>query len=106
MRIGTKIPLAAELKFIFATWSDAIVMIDDFKVEGDDEYAFDDYGSQKTLHINYVRPLISEYAPRYYFPSAKAAEESGARRGSIVILGQDLRPAATFLHASPVQFFE
>jgi hypothetical protein len=90
------LPIALELDIIFGAWSDAIVMIDDFKVEGDDGYAFDDYGDQKRLVFEQILSATDKFAPSYYFPSVAAEEESGARRGSIVILASGLGSAAKF----------
>ena len=82
------LPLEGELEIIFRNWPDAVVMIDDFKVEGDDDYAFDDYGRGNALCIDYLRRVIIKYDPLLYFPLATAAEETGARRGSIVLIGR------------------
>src|ERR1700730_4412825 len=62
------LPLAGELEIIFANWSEAIVMIDDFQVEGDDDYAFDNYGCGKALCVEYLGPLLSKFDPLLYFP--------------------------------------
>jgi hypothetical protein len=90
------LPLADELEIIFGNWDDAIVMIDDFKVEGDHNYAFDDYGGGKALCIDYIRPVIREYNPLLYFPAVRAEEETGSRRGSIVMLGCGVKPPPQF----------
>jgi hypothetical protein len=90
------LPLAGELEIIFGNWPGAIVMIDDFKVERDDDYAFDDYGCGNALCIDYLRPLLRKYDPLLYFPSATAAEETGARRGSVVLIGRAAKHQPVF----------
>src|SRR5262249_13055811 len=89
------LPLRAELEVILATWSDAIVMIDDFQVEGDAQYGFDDYGDNKQLSLSYIKEIIDKFKPTLFFPSVSGRMESGARRGSIVLLGPQLRQRAT-----------
>lgn len=91
------LPLTAELKVIFETWPDAVVMIDDFKVEGDENYGFDDYGGDKRLDIGHIMPGVMENGVRIYFPILSAEKETGARRGCVVILGRAVAPSANFI---------
>jgi hypothetical protein len=89
------LPLRAELEMILSTWSDAIVMIDDFQVNGDAGYGFDDYGDKKQLNTSYVKNIIDKFNPSLFFPSISGQMESGARRGSIVLLGRQVPQRAT-----------
>ena len=82
---GEDLPLLEELEIIFENLPGAVVMIDDFKVPGDDRYAYDDYGIGKTLSLEYLTPAIDKYALSAFFPVQDAAGETGARRGCVVI---------------------
>ncbi len=78
------IPLAQELKIIFDAWRDAVIMIDDFAVPDDPGYGYDDYGPGKTLEID----LFDRWWDRgikAFFPAASADQETGYRRGCVVI---------------------
>ncbi|MES2632425.1 MAG: hypothetical protein V4669_05605 [Pseudomonadota bacterium] len=79
------LPLAQELEIIFAFPWQATVMVDDFKVEGDTGYAFDDYGPGKVLDLGYVKHTVERHALEVFFPSAPSAEETGAKRGCLVL---------------------
>jgi hypothetical protein len=64
-------------------------MIDDFEVPGDAGCGFGDCGPGT--------PLTAEYFPdevltgrRRFYPSLPSSEETGAHRGSCVIVGPDL----------------
>ena len=84
------LPLRAELESILSNWSNAVVMVDDFEVEGDPEYGFDDYGNTKRLSIRYIKDILEKHSPALYFPSAEAQIETGARRGSVVLISRRL----------------
>src|SRR6266851_8393096 len=69
------LPLREELQLIFSYYSKAVVLIDDFKVEGDEGYNYDDYGPGKALTLDYVEssnlPTLS-----CFFPAIKASQET------------------------------
>jgi predicted O-methyltransferase YrrM len=77
------LPLLQELQIVFAAAPRAVVMIDDFQVWDDNGYAFDDYGPTRTISLRYLAPL-EPLRPRYFFPIT-AAQETGVRRGSVVV---------------------
>jgi tetratricopeptide (TPR) repeat protein len=77
------LPLLEELEIVFAHAPRAVVMIDDFEVWDDSGYSFDDYGASGRLSLEYLAPL-APHAPRYFFPIG-SAEETGVRRGSVVL---------------------
>jgi len=77
------LPLREELDIILAHWRRAVIMVDDFEVPGG-AYAYDDYGEGKALTMDYLAPLRSS-GLRAYFPAAPAEEETGARRGCVVL---------------------
>jgi len=78
------LPLREELEIIFTHWIRPIVMIDDFQVPNSD-YNFDDYGPGKTLNLDYLKPVISAHNISVFFPSVNAADETGFRRGCVVL---------------------
>lgn len=77
------LPLLEELEIIFAAAPRAVVMIDDFQVWDDNGYTYDEYGPGRTLNLLYLAPL-ARLEPRYFFPIS-SAQETGVRRGSVVI---------------------
>jgi len=77
------LPLAQEITTIFANWPRAVIMVDDFEVPGD-SYAYDDYGPGAALNAEYLDRLKRTDMHRFY-PSLRAAEETGAKRGCVVL---------------------
>jgi hypothetical protein len=80
------LPLAEEIRLAFRHWPEAVVMIDDFAVPDDPGYGFDDYGSGKSLTLDY----LEEHAvlpSGVWFPHCASTTESGARRGCVVLAG-------------------
>ena len=78
-----ELPLGEELVTIANSWQRPIIMIDDFEVPGTD-YGFDDYGPQKRLCLDYLPDVIRREF-RGYFPTARASDETGSRRGYVVL---------------------
>lgn len=87
-----ELPLAEELKAILSHWRSSIVMIDDFAVPGDDTYGFDRHSSGLCLDIDYLESSISRRLD-LFFPLAPSHQETGARRGCVV-LGSDAQATA------------
>ncbi len=81
----SNLPLAEELDIIFSKCERAVVMIDDFQVPSDDGYDFDSYGPGSTLTQDYIAPHLARYALVSLYPKAAAREETGARRGCVVL---------------------
>ena len=81
---GKDLPLLEELNIIFTKWRNPIVMVDDFEVPGS-SYGFDDYGQDKSLNLAYIEPAVSAHNLSVFFPAAEPSEETGARRGSVII---------------------
>jgi hypothetical protein len=76
-----------ELEIIFNNWTRAIVMIDDFEVPGT-TYGYINYGPGKSLNLGYLEPLKHlEFCA--LFPELDAAQETGARRGWVVLTTDD-----------------
>jgi len=83
---GSSLPLAQELDVIFAQCPPAIVMIDDFEVPGDEAYGYDDYGPGNALTPDYIADAMQAYALAAFYPAAPAVEETGARRGCVILV--------------------
>lgn len=81
---GKDPPLREELEIIFSKWENPIVMVDDFKVPNSN-YNFDNYGPRKALDLSYIDPVVSAHNISVFFPAANSSEETGARRGSVVL---------------------
>ncbi|HEY0966799.1 MAG TPA: hypothetical protein VGD88_05385 [Opitutaceae bacterium] len=79
------LPLVEEIALIASYAKDFVIMIDDFKVEGDPGYGYDNYGRGKSLELSTLRPVIGRFSLVAYFPSLASANESGSRRGSVVL---------------------
>ena len=78
------LPLADELRIIAGAWDEWVVIVDDFKVEGDPKYYYDDYGPGRALEYSYL-PLDEIGPCAAYFPRAAGMEESFPWRGCIVL---------------------
>jgi hypothetical protein len=78
------VPLNDELLLIQKYWTNAITMIDDFKVEDDGDYSFDDYGVGRLLSLDYLLDQVKNDF-EVFFPKTKGIEESGQRRGCVVL---------------------
>ena len=60
-------------------------MIDDFQVPDDPGYGFDDYGEGKVLNLDYLRDVISKFDISVFFPICRSEQETGAKRGCVVL---------------------
>lgn len=79
------LPLAEELEIIFNNCPSAVAMVDDFQVPGDAGYSYDDYGAGNALTASYVAPVAKACGLALFYPAAASAEESGKRRGCVVL---------------------
>jgi hypothetical protein len=77
------LPLKDELEIIFTSWSNSVVMVDDFQVPGT-EYGYDDYGPGRVLNITYLDPL-RHLGIWCFFPSLDPQLETGMKRGCVVL---------------------
>ncbi|NUK86716.1 hypothetical protein [Streptomyces lunaelactis] len=87
----TELPLADELRIIAASWSNAVVVIDDFQVPGDRGYAFDDYGPCAALTAAYLPDEIRTWTLLY--PAVPSAAETGQRCGAAFLASPALAGA-------------
>jgi hypothetical protein len=85
-----ELPLADESEFIIRNFNSFAIMIDDFQVTDDPGYAFDDYGPGKRLSSRDF-PFHTDDRISSYFPARQASQESGIRRGCIVLASRDLK---------------
>ncbi|MEZ5582516.1 MAG: hypothetical protein R3F37_06965 [Candidatus Competibacteraceae bacterium] len=74
---GEDLPLAEELEQIFSNWHSSWVYIDDFKVEGDDGYSYDDYGPGKALMLDYIDEIIQRYQVSVFFQRLHPTKKPG-----------------------------
>ena len=79
------LPLAEELGTITATWRNHVIAVDDFRVPGDDGYAYDSYGPGKSLSLGDFRPVFAKLGLVPFFPALPAARETGFKRGCVVL---------------------
>lgn len=90
------LPLASETEFIIGNFETFAIMIDDFEVPGDAGYTFDDYGVGKRLSLRDF-PFDKDNRISAFLPSRPASEESGRRRGCIVLVSPDLKTSVESL---------
>ncbi len=79
------LPLADELDIIFSSHSESLVLVDDFRVPDDPGYSFDDYGPGLCLNSEYIASVAAKHELVCLYPSTSAEDETGARRGCVVI---------------------
>ena len=60
-------------------------MVDDFRVPGDPNYGYDDYGLGKALTDDYISAVVTNRGLVAHYPSAPASSESGFGRGCVVL---------------------
>ncbi len=84
------LPLADEIRIISARWKSFAIMVDDFQVPGTD-YVYDSYASGLELTLGYLERegvSLDEFA--VLFPSAGPDLETGAKRGTLILMPQEL----------------
>jgi hypothetical protein len=79
------LPLSAELDIIERGWKNFVVMIDDFHVPGDNGYGYDVYGRSQALSIDFLANIVDSRELDAFYPSTPSSQESGMKRGCIVI---------------------
>jgi hypothetical protein len=77
------LPLREELDLVLSHWTDAVIVIDDFEVPDDQGYGFDDYGEKGALRLDLIADLVRSKS--FFYPAVSAIEETGAKRGALVI---------------------
>lgn len=79
------LPLREEIEIISTQCNNFLILIDDFRVEGDHGYGFDRYSDSKELTLNYIRDLLGKFSLSAYFPTSNSSEETGFKRGYIYL---------------------
>ena len=69
------LPLVEEMEIISRRFPESVVLIDDFKVPGDADYGFDEYGDL-ALDMDLIRPTLPE-GTRAFYPAVPAKRETG-----------------------------
>jgi len=82
---GEDLPLQEEVDIICRANDRAVIMIDDFQVPDDDGYTYDDYGPGKVLCLDLLKDLIAQYELTVFFPQKSSEEETGGKRGCVVM---------------------
>lgn len=82
---GADLPLREEIDIIYSTCINSLVMIDDFKIPGDEKYGYDRYSQKKYISLEYLSSEIKNHQLMTYIPNYPATEESGSRRGWAIL---------------------
>lgn len=83
---GEDLPLWEEIEIILRQFpGEFVIMIDDFCVPGDSDYKYDDYGPGKALDLATFGELFSRFSLLPFFPSLSGAQETGKKRGCVVL---------------------
>jgi hypothetical protein len=85
---GERLPLKEEVDSIAKAYTESIIMIDDYQVPGDPGYGFDYEGGSNSMRLKYLQfDKRSDLA--VFFPMARSSEETGCRRGCVVLVTKD-----------------
>lgn len=79
------LPLDEEISLIAAHVGEFAIMIDDFQVPDDPGYGYDNYGKGKSLDLATFGALFHRLELQAFFPSLKGEQETGGRRGCVVL---------------------
>jgi len=79
------LPLEGELGIISQDWQSFVIMIDDFQVPGDEGYGYDSYGENQSLTLKRFADVFQRHRLVPFFPSLASGEETGIRRGCVVL---------------------
>lgn len=79
------LPLREEIELIFNNYTSAVVVIDDFQVEDGPGYGFDGYSPEERLTLALHGHRQSSSAALLFFPVTKSKDETGKRRGWVVV---------------------
>jgi predicted O-methyltransferase YrrM len=83
------LPLWGEIELLISRHPAPVIMVDDFRVPADSGFKYDDYGKGKCLSVSCLREEVTA-RPSLFFPDYAAADESGARRGCVVLAQGDI----------------
>lgn len=80
------LPLEEEIEIICSNFKNYVIMVDDFEVPIDVGYGYDDYGKNKSLTLKQFSRLFKRHGLVALFPSLPSSEESGNKRGCVVLV--------------------
>ncbi len=83
------LPLREEIELILGHGKPSVIMVDDFQVPFDPGYRYDDYGPGKVLSLEIIA-FLRDLPVGIAFPKLSAEEETGAKRGCVVLSTADL----------------
>lgn len=81
------LPLREEIEIISGAWQEYVIMVDDFEVPSDSGYGYDRYEKHNVLSMEFFADTFARCGLIPFFPSLPSAEETGARRGCVVLAG-------------------
>jgi hypothetical protein len=81
------LPVQEELEIIRRVWRESVVMVDDFEVPDDPAYGFDNFGVGRALSLACLP--IEELGYHIFWPSTPGEQETGERRGCVVLATPD-----------------
>ncbi len=101
------LPLVEEIALIASYAKDFVIMIDDFQVNDDPGYGYDNYGGDRVLTLSTLSAVVGRFQLRAYYPSLSSDLESGARRGCVILarsdgIGGKIQALASLRPANPV----
>ncbi|MDX2096506.1 MAG: hypothetical protein SFW36_01910 [Leptolyngbyaceae cyanobacterium bins.59] len=82
------LPLGEEMSRIAENWDRFVIMVDDFQVPDDSGYTYDHYGPGQTLNLDYIESTLRHYHLVPFYPACPATQETGAKRGCVLITKQ------------------
>jgi hypothetical protein len=82
------LPLNDEIRIIGENLKEFVIMVDDFQVPGDPGYGWDNYGKKKALDLATFQDCFQQSRLVSFFPSLPAAQETGGKRGCVVLAPQ------------------
>ena len=80
----TRLPLRWEVLEVLSAFPECCILIDDFQVPSDRGYRFDDYGPGFRLSAD-ILDGIDLTGVAWFWPTVPSAEETGRRRGWVVL---------------------
>ncbi len=83
---GKDLPLKEEVSIIASCWKKFVMMIDDFKVPGDEGYVHDSYGTLEYIDMAWLK---TNYNLCAYFPSIPSSEDLKPPTGCVVLAKND-----------------
>jgi hypothetical protein len=90
------LPLQEEIDLIATNWNRYCILIDDFRVPGDEGYGYDSYSFGKSLELALIENSITKHGLGTFFPATSSSNENGSRRGCVLLTSPDMTSSITF----------